>query len=73
MLRLHVRHVIAFFAQILERFFLHRLQVMNNIRGLELEMRKDLDEVLAPDPFIDQLILFQDVDVNAWMTRVDAG
>ena len=71
-LGLHVRHVVALFAEIVEGLLLHRLQVMDDVGQLELDVLEDLDEVLPPDPFVDQLVLFQDVEVDARVARADA-
>ena len=71
-LGLHVRHVVAFFAQVVEGLLLHGLQMMDDVGQLDLDVLEDLDQVLAPDPFVDQLVLFQDVEVDAGMARVDA-
>ena len=66
-LGLHVRHVVPFYAQVFEGLLLHGLQVMNDVGDLELDVLEELDEVLAPDPFINELVLFQNIEVDARM------
>jgi hypothetical protein len=71
-LRLHVGHVVAFFAQVVEGLLLHRLQMVHDVGELELDVFEDLDEVLAADPFVHELVLLQDVEIDAGMARADA-
>jgi len=71
-LRLHIRHKVSLDSEVVEGLLLHRLEMMHEIGHLDLDMLKDLNEVLSPDPFVHELVLFQDVEINAGVARLDA-
>ena len=67
MLRLHISHQVSLFVNVAVGLGIDRLQVFDQLIMVYIYMLEYFLEVLAFYPFIDELVLFQDVQVNARM------